>query len=166
MIARLIYSFLCYLIVPFEIARLLWRSFREPDYSATLLQRFGFVSTIDTDPIWVHAVSAGEAIAAVPLIKRLQSHGHQVLVTTMTPTGRERFLSLLGDEVIHSYVPYDLPDVIQRFLRATHPKAFIIIDTELWPNIIHYVHANNIPSFLVNARLSPNPPPRAGDSES
>jgi len=154
MIARLIYSLVFYCITPLILLRLLWRSVREPLYRETPGQRFGFVKKLDTGPIWVHAVSAGETIAAVPLIDRLLISGHAVLVTTMTPTGRERVQALLGDRVDHVYAPYDLPGAIDRFLNATRPKALVIIDTELWPNIIHRTHGRKIPCLLVNGRLS------------
>ncbi len=154
MFTRLIYSLVFYLITPLIILRLLWRSIREPKYRETPAQRFGFVNGCQTGSIWVHAVSAGETIAAVPLINRFLEADHSVLVTTMTPTGRERVLSLLGDRVDHCYAPYDLPDAVNRFLNTVKPKALVIIDTELWPNLIDAVGRNDIPCFLVNARLS------------
>ena len=154
MLARLLYSFVFYCVTPLVLLRLGWRSFREPVYRDTLSQRFGFVARSTERPIWVHAVSAGETIAAVPLVRRLIKDGHAVIVTTMTPTGRERVVSLLGNDVEHCYAPYDLPDAVNRFLSSIRPKALIILDTELWPNIIHYTHARGIPGFLVNGRLS------------
>ena len=154
---RILYSFLFYLAVPAVLVRLFWRSIKEPLYRQSLRQRFGFVDferEIESRLIWVHSVSAGETIAAIPLVRRLIARGFTVLVTTMTPTGRERVLTLLGDSVLHSYAPYDLPDVVDRFLKRTRPKCLVIIDTELWPNIIHQCSMQNVKTILVNGRLS------------
>ena len=143
--------------MPAVLVRLFWRSIKEPLYRQTLLQRFGFVDfeqETGAKLIWVHSVSAGETIAAVPLVKRLIARGFTVLVTTMTPTGRERVLNLLGDSVLHSYAPYDLPDTVSRFLERTKPECLVIIDTELWPNIIHQCFIRNVKTILVNGRLS------------
>jgi len=134
--------------------RVVWRSIKEPYYKSDLGQRFGFVETNHDRPIWVHAVSAGETIAAVPLVDRLLDRGHAVVMTAMTPTGRERATILLGDRVQQYYAPYDLPGSIKRFLSTVKPKALIIIDTELWPNMLHYSAMQNMPIYLVNARMS------------
>ena len=154
---RVVYSFLFYLVLPAVLARLLWRSIKEPTYRHNLLQRFGFVEfgkEISSPLIWVHAVSAGETIAAVPLVRKLLKRDFTVLVTTMTPTGRERVQSLLGDSVLHSYVPYDLPGAVSRFLRRTNPDCLVIVDTELWPNIIHQCAGRKTKTILANGRLS------------
>src|SRR5437762_3132872 len=88
--------------------------------------------------IWVHAVSVGETIAAVPLIKALQARypDVQIIVTTMTPTGAERVKTMLGDTVKHVYIPYDLPGPMFRLVTTMHPIICIIMETELWPNLL------------------------------
>jgi len=154
MIARLFYSLFFYCLTPLILIRVFWRSIKEPKYKSDLSQRFGFVEANENKPIWVHAVSAGETIAAVSLVNRLLDGGHAVVMTAMTPTGRERAMSLLGGKVQQCYVPYDLPGSIKRFLNFVRPKALIIIDTELWPNMLHYTALQNIPIYLVNARMS------------
>ncbi len=108
------------------------------------------------ETLWVHAVSVGETQAALPLIKALQQHyPHMTLVvTTMTPTGSARVRAALGDTVFHVYAPYDLPGAVQRFLQRTHPRVAIIMETELWPNLIHGCQQRGIPVIVANARLS------------
>ena len=109
-LARLVYSILFYLILPLVVLRHLWRSLREPLYRERMSERFGFCAPVEGRPIWVHAVSAGETIAAVPFIRQLAEH-YPVVVTNMTATGRERARTLLGDSVVHAYAPYDLPEI-------------------------------------------------------
>ncbi len=108
------------------------------------------------ETVWIHAVSVGETQAALPLIKALQQrYPHMTLVvTTTTPTGSERVRAALGDTVFHVYAPYDLPDAVQRFLQRTRPRMAIIMETELWPNLIHICQQCNIPVIVANARLS------------
>jgi 3-deoxy-D-manno-octulosonic-acid transferase len=104
----------------------------------------------------VHAVSVGETIAAKPLVEGLinQYPNHQLLVTTTTPTGSDRVKALFGERVVHVYFPYDLPEIIYRFLNRVKPKALIIVETEIWPNLYASCHKRKIPLFIVNARLS------------
>ena len=152
---RFIYSVLFYIAIPLVLLRLLWRARREPLYRATLLERFGVCGPFDVRGlIWVHAVSAGETNAVAPLVERLLGKGHKVIVTTMTPTGRERVRALFGDRVLHCYAPYDLPGAIKRFLARVRPAALVIVDTELWPNMIRYTCRSGARTLLINARLS------------
>jgi len=152
---RHLYSLFFYLALPFIFLRLFWRSLKEASYRENLLQRLGFGAPIDSDKlIWIHAVSAGETIAAVPVARRLLAKGYDLLLTNMTPTGRERVSALLGSDVENRYAPYDTPGALARFLRRTKPVALIIIDTELWPNMLHYASARGVKTILVNGRLS------------
>jgi 3-deoxy-D-manno-octulosonic-acid transferase len=157
MLFRYFYSLLFYLVFPVVLLRLVWRSVRNPAYARRWLERFGLCTRVVEDNlIWLHSVSAGETIAAVPLIRRMQTRHPQLafVVTTMTPTGSERVNALLGNSVYHMYAPYDLPGMVNRFLDRTRPKMLVIIDTELWPNIISQCHRRNISVLLVNGRLS------------
>jgi len=158
MFPRQLYSLLFYLILPLVILRLLWRGIKAPAYLEHWSERFGYAPELDLSKpvIWIHAVSAGEMIAAVPLIRRLQVRfaDHQVLVTNMTPTGAERCRALLGSSVTRCYVPYDLPGAVRRFLGRVRPTMLIIIDTELWPNMIHYSSRLGVKITLANGRLS------------
>ncbi|WP_101758401.1 lipid IV(A) 3-deoxy-D-manno-octulosonic acid transferase [Oceanicoccus sp. KOV_DT_Chl] len=155
--SRWLYTAVFYLLMPLVLLRLLYRAIKAPAYRHRVLERFGLFSAPSlADCIWVHAVSVGETIAAVPLIQRLQQQypNTPIVVTTMTPTGSERVRALLGDSAFHVYAPYDLPGAIQRFLLRVQPKLLVIMETELWPNTIHYCRQKNIPVVLANARLS------------
>lgn len=137
--------------------RLLWRSFAAPAYAKRWAERFGFFSSLITTKkvIWLHTVSVGEFIAALPLIRKLQENPSlQLVITTTTPTGSERVRASLGESVFHVYAPYDLPDALSRFLTRTKPSVMLIMETELWPNTIAACTARNIPTILVNGRMS------------
>ena len=155
--ARWLYSLLFYLITPLIVLRLAYRASKAPAYRKRIAERFGFFTAPDlSGSIWLHSVSVGETIAAAPIIKQLQQQypNTPIVVTTMTPTGSERVRALFGDTVFHVYAPYDLPGSIKRFLRRVQPKLLIIMETELWPNTIHYCRQKNVAVLLANARLS------------
>lgn len=154
---RYLYTALFYLLLPFLFLRLLWRSRRLPDYRHRWLERLGFCPHRLTQSIWVHAVSVGETLATIPLIKALRVSYPEIpiVVTNMTPTGSARAKAALGDSVFHAYVPYDVPDALARFIRRIHPLILIIMETEIWPNLFAMSHRHHIPIVLANARLSP-----------
>ena len=157
---RLIYSALFYCLIPLIMLRLLLRSRIAPAYRARMAERLGFFkadTSVDTRPaIWVHAVSVGETLAAAPLIENLlESYpDHRMVVTTTTPTGSERVKALFGDRVFHVYSPWDTPGAVKRFLRKTRPRLLLIMETELWPNMLHCTQAAGCRIVLANARLS------------
>lgn len=153
---RWLYSLCLYLALPGVLAFLAYRGLREPGYRASVPQRFGHVVSEGDNPIWVHAVSVGEVLAAVPLVRRLMARfpQHPVLITTMTPTGADRVRDVFGDEVAHRYVPYDLPHMVSRFLSRVKPAILVIMETEVWPNLVHGCFRRGIPVILANARLS------------
>lgn len=153
---RYLYSLLLYLLVPFVVLRLLWRSLRAPGYRRRWRERFGFVPhPTEKNVVWVHAVSVGEVQAAMPLIAWLRQDRHlSVLVTTTTVTGSERVRQQLAGEVLHAYAPYDLPGTVRRFLKRVRPAMVIIMETEIWPNLFHRCRVAGIPLILANARLS------------
>ncbi len=151
------YSLLLYLLLPLLFVRLIWRGFRNPAYWYRWHERFGFIPNSETSQIiWIHAVSVGEVRAAAPLVNNLlERHpGGSIMITTTTPTGSEQVGLLFGDKVAHSYVPYDLPSAVNRFLDRVRPKIAVIMETELWPNIFHTCHQRNIPIIIANVRLS------------
>jgi 3-deoxy-D-manno-octulosonic-acid transferase len=157
-VVRQLYSALHYLALPFIFLRLAWRGHRDPGYWERWGERFGRVPPLPGDQrtVWIHAVSVGEVQAAVPLVRALRSGGRdlRIVVTTTTPTGQERVRQALGNSVLHRYAPYDLPASVRRFLARVHPQLVIIMETELWPNILHQCSRQRIPVLLANARLS------------
>ncbi len=155
---RLIYSFVFYLILPFVFLRLYWRGRKNAAYRLRWAERLGFFEKPPkSQGIWVHAVSVGETIAAIPLIRQLQQRypDKMITVTTMTPTGSERVQQVFGKTVFHVYLPYDIPDAVARFLNRIQPAIGIIMETELWPNLLTACGKRGIPLLIANARLSP-----------
>jgi 3-deoxy-D-manno-octulosonic-acid transferase len=155
--ARLLYSLLLYLAAPLLLLRLLWRGRRQRAYLRHIPERFGFYADAGKHRyIWLHAVSVGETRAVEPLVRALQAHypQHRILLTHMTPTGRETGVSLFGDSVTRCYLPYDYPGATRRFLEHFRPEAGLLIETEVWPNLIAAGVRCGIPLHLINARLS------------
>ncbi|MBT3196771.1 MAG: 3-deoxy-D-manno-octulosonic acid transferase [Gammaproteobacteria bacterium] len=152
--SRKIYSLLFYLLLPALLLRLLWRGLRAPDYRQRWGERFGYYSTSGRAvTLWIHCVSVGEFVAAIPLIRSCLTEG-EVLVTTMTPTGSARVRAEFGDQLQHVYLPYDLPAAVSRFLRQFSPSMGVVMETELWPNLFHGCRSAEIPLLLANVRLS------------
>lgn len=157
---RFLYSLAWSLALPFVILRLWLRGKQEPGYRQHISERLGWYQTIDTRKfIWVHAVSAGETRAAEPIIRALlQTYPqHHILLTHMTPIGRSTGQSLfanVADRITQTFIPYDINWMIRRFLRHFKPAICVLIETEVWPNLIAQCKAANIPVTLVNARLS------------
>ncbi|HBZ16774.1 lipid IV(A) 3-deoxy-D-manno-octulosonic acid transferase [Pantoea sp. NPDC088449] len=152
-----LYTALLYLIQPLIWLRLWLRGRKAPAYRKRWAERYGYCAgKVLPHGIVLHSVSVGETLAAVPLVRALR-HRYPTLpitVTTMTPTGSERAQSAFGKDVHHVYLPYDLPGSINRFLDNVNPRLVIIMETELWPNIIRILHQRQIPLVIANARLS------------
>lgn len=155
-VARFFYTLLFHLLLPLVLLRLYWRARRSPDYLKRVGERLGFGIPAMQGGLWVHAVSVGETLAAAPLVNawRKANPDQPVFVSTMTPTGSARVQALWGDAVCHAYAPWDLPWAWALFLRRVRPAALVIMETELWPNMIHAAHKRGIPVMLANARLS------------
>ncbi len=156
MIGRL-YTLLLALLLPYILFHLLWRSRRQPEYRRHIGERFGFYRGKPATPlIWLHAVSVGETRAAVPLVARLQARypKHRILLTHMTPTGRETGRQLFGDSVLQCYLPYDFPIAAERFLRHFKPEIGLLMETEIWFNLVRACKEARVPLLLVNARMS------------
>jgi 3-deoxy-D-manno-octulosonic-acid transferase len=158
--ARFVYSLLLYLAQPLVWIRLLWRSRRQPEYRHHLGERYGFHGrAAPSRLLWLHAVSVGETRAAEPLIKALLETypDHSLLLTHMTPTGRATGAELIakyGERLIQAYLPYDLPDACARFLDHFKPRLGLLMETEIWPNLIATASQRSVPVSLINARLS------------
>lgn len=154
--ARWLYSAVWYLALPWVLRRLRKRAQSAPAYGERIEERFGKVPSRTDQPLWIHSVSVGETVAIAPLVKLLLKRQPDlpILMTTMTPTGAERVENLFGDKVQHLYCPYDLPHALNRFMDRIRPRALIVVETELWPNIVETCRARNIPVLLANARLS------------
>ncbi|HTF95510.1 MAG TPA: lipid IV(A) 3-deoxy-D-manno-octulosonic acid transferase [Cellvibrio sp.] len=154
---RFIYTFVFYCLLPFILLRLLWRSIAAPEYAKRWAERFGFFPPLITAKkvVWLHTVSVGEFLAALPMIRRLLSDdGLQLVITTTTPTGSERVKAALGDSVFHVYAPYDVPDALARFFNRIKPALYLVMETELWPNTLAACARREVPAILLNGRLS------------
>lgn len=154
---RGLYSAVLYLLVPITVYHLIWRGFRQPAYFQRWPERYAvYRDRPHVRTLWLHAVSVGEVNAALPLVAALRRGRPdlRLLVTTITPTGSERVRALWGDGVEHVYLPYDLPGAVGRFLDHYRPHAALIMETELWPNLLFGCRDRGIPAYILNARLS------------
>lgn len=163
---RALYSLLWWLALPFVLIRLWRRGRAEPGYRQHIAERFGIytqatrqTNAYRANTLWIHAVSAGETRAAEPLIRALLARypQHRILLTHMTPIGRMTGATLFADlapRLMQAFIPYDLKHFIRRFLRQFSPEICILIETEVWPNLVAVCADMRLPVLLVNARLS------------
>jgi 3-deoxy-D-manno-octulosonic-acid transferase len=153
---RLVYSWLIRCAVPAALVVLLWRGLADRSYWRGLAQRLGFGTSLRTPCLWLHAVSLGEMSAAAPLLRALRRrYPHlPLVVTTATPAGRARAETLLPKGADIRFLPYDTPGSVQRFLARTQPRVAMIMETELWPNLLRECERRGIPVLLASARLS------------
>jgi len=153
-----LYNLVGYMAVPYILTRLLWRSRKSPAYKERWAERFGHIKVPEEmqNGIWIHAVSVGEVLAAVPLVKQLQKDypNKPMVITTTTPTGSERVRAAFKEDVFHVYLPYDLQKSVKRFVDRVKPKVAIIMETEIWPNLFASCKQQNIPIIIANARLA------------
>ena len=154
---RYLYTLLLWLLLPYIFIHLFWRARKQPAYLGHIAERFGFYSIKSNRYIiWLHTVSVGETRAAASLVQSLQARypDHQILLTHTTPTGREASEQLYGDKVLRVYLPYDYPFAVRRFLRHFKPQVGVLLETEIWFNLIHQCHTTKTPLLLLNTRLS------------
>jgi len=154
---RLLYTLLLYLLTPLVLLRLWWRGRRNPGYRKRTAERFGlYPETFPEGCIWIHAVSVGESQATQPLMRWISENlpDVPVVISTTTPTGADRVAQMYRDTVTHVYFPYDLPFAIRRALQAFRPRLMVVMETEIWPNLMHICEKKGIPVVLANARLS------------
>ena len=167
---RLVYSTAWRLSTPLYFARLWWRGIREREYRSQWGERLGLgqaaamahagsgslAHSERSDWLWLHAVSLGETRAAASLLEALRAArpGLRVLLTHSTATGREAGRSLLHPGDAQAWLPYDTPGAVRRFLQAWQPRVGVLMETEVWPNLLHEAQARGLPMVLANARLS------------
>lgn len=156
--ARLVYTMALWLATPWIVIYLLYRSLRQPEYRLHWNERFARGRQTAAAPgcIWIHAVSVGETRAAQPLIEALERAWpeRRILLTHTTPTGRATSVQLFGDRVERRYLAYDYPGASRRFLAGVRPAIGILMETELWPNLLAEAGRLGVPMVLANARLS------------
>ncbi|MGQ0593499.1 MAG: lipid IV(A) 3-deoxy-D-manno-octulosonic acid transferase [Gammaproteobacteria bacterium] len=156
---RRLYTLCFYLATPFLFLRLAWLGARHPGYRRAWPERLGYIQLADRGRprLWVHAVSVGEAQAAAVLVSAMSARfPHiEVVMTTTTPTGAECVVRELGGAVQRFFFPFDLPGAMRRFLGSVRPVAVLIMETELWPNLLAECRRQGVPVLLANARLSP-----------
>ena len=159
---RLFYGVLTRIAAPVVFAATLVRATTDPSYRTHLGERFGLGRRLPMPSIWLHAVSVGEVAAAAALVRALRtSHPDVPLVlTTATPTGRAQALALFGADVEVRFLPYDTSGSVRRFLARIRPRAAIIMETELWPNLLHECSRRGVPVLFASARLAPRSVPR------
>ncbi|MDO6746480.1 lipid IV(A) 3-deoxy-D-manno-octulosonic acid transferase [Gilvimarinus sp. 1_MG-2023] len=154
---RLLYSLLYSLAILLVLLHQLWCARRDRRHIERLPERFGYIAPITGQQtrIWLHTVSVGEFLGALPLIYRLLARPDtELIVTSTTLTGSDRIRASLGDRVHHFYMPYDFTRAIRRFIYTAEPDLLVIMETELWPNTLAECHARGVPTLLINARLS------------
>jgi 3-deoxy-D-manno-octulosonic-acid transferase len=160
LLARGLYSFLLRLLTPVYLARLWWRGRAEPQYRMRLGERLARYALPPRrgqgGVVWVHAVSLGETLAAAPLVAALREQvpHMRLLLTCSTATGVQAGQELLHLEDDQAWFPYDTPGSVRRFLKRYRPAVGVIMETEIWPNLMHAARAAHIPMVLANARLS------------
>ena len=154
---RQLYTIALRLALPLILLRLWWRGRREPGYREHVQERFGIYSCTKPDrALWVHAVSVGEARAAAPLVRELQRllPDHAVVMTCTTAAGRDTLRQVYGESVMAVFLPYDYPEAVQGFLETFRPRLAVLMETELWPNLLAQCARYGVPVVLANARMS------------
>ena len=156
---RNLYTALFCLLLPLYFSRLFWKGLYNKEYLLRWSERLGLSTNSPSKSqslIWIHAVSVGEVNASMPLLRNLIDDypNSSILVTTTTPTGSKILMERLGNKVKHQYIPVDIPFFVNIFLDKWNPNILILLETEIWPNIIYQCKKRGIYTALVNARLS------------
>jgi 3-deoxy-D-manno-octulosonic-acid transferase len=154
---RVLYTAAVYALLPVAMVRLLLRSSRAPAYRQRWEERLGrFEPPAKPGGLWIHAVSVGEVQAIAPVVRHVLAGRPDlpVTITTTTPTGSDRVRLLFGEGVFHVYCPYDVPFAVAGFLERVRPVALLMVETEIWPNLLAACRRRGIRTLLANARLS------------
>jgi 3-deoxy-D-manno-octulosonic-acid transferase len=154
-----IYKLLCILLLPFIFLFFLKKSFKEPSYRYGFLERLGFGEPFNAGSIWIHAVSLGEFRASVPLVANFLKMSERLLITTMTPAGKEEAEKVLRVEILEGrvkvvYLPLELNFAFKLFFRRFEPKFGIILEYELWPVLISSSYSSNVPLVLAQGKYN------------
>jgi 3-deoxy-D-manno-octulosonic-acid transferase len=156
LLARAGYSALLRLLTPVYLARLWWRGRKEPAYRSHWAERLGVGPKAAPGALWIHAVSLGETRAAAALLEALRKidPGLKLLLTHGTATGRQAGKALLKEGDTQAWLPYDTPGAVRRFLHRHQPRVGVLMETEIWPNLLRGAQRAGVPMVLANARLS------------
>jgi len=153
---RFIYTLLLYLSLPIAIFKLIAKERKSSLWKTKLKNQLGFVTKTSNKVIWIHCVSVGEFNAAKPLIDQILDMypEHKVAITSTTITGAEAVRNHYQNRVMHFFFPFDLPFIVGPFINKINPVSCILLETEIWPNLINNLNKKGIPVMLINARLS------------
>ena len=157
MIWRALYTAALYVLLPFALVKLWWRGRREPGYRRRIGERLGqYRFEPGGAVLWIHAVSVGEARASAPLVRALQEEltGHELLITCSTAAGRDTLRQMYGESVSTTWLPYDYPGAVRRFVEHFRPRLGVLMETEIWPNLLASCKAFRVPVVLASARMS------------
>lgn len=151
-----LYNLIGYLLLPLALLRLLFKALKVANYRKRLGERLGFIKAITQPVIWVHCVSVGEFRASIVLIDTLIKTypNHKILITSTTSTGSQAVIDYYQNQVLHTYFPFDIGFIVKRAIKKIQPDLCLLLETEIWPNLIHALRKNKIPILLINARLS------------
>jgi 3-deoxy-D-manno-octulosonic-acid transferase len=154
---RALYTAVLYVLLPFALVKLWWRGRREPGYRRRIGERFGeYRFQPGRAVLWIHAVSVGEARASAPLVRALQEQwaGHELLITCSTAAGRDTLQQMYGASVSSTWLPYDYPGAVRKFVERFRPRLGVLMETEIWPNLLASCKAFGVPVVLASARMS------------
>jgi len=154
---QILYNLLTYILLLPYAGYWIVRGIIDHSYWDKFFQRLGIDYPKLERCIWIHAVSVGEVVAAVPLIRALLARypKRPILVTTVTPTGAARVAAIFGDDVHHAYIPFEMPQSVDNFFASVRPELALVLETEIWPNLYRGCGVRDIPLVLVSARISP-----------
>ncbi|MBS82857.1 MAG: hypothetical protein CMD65_01840, partial [Gammaproteobacteria bacterium] len=151
------YNFLLYLLSPYILFRLLYTTIKTHANIDFFIRRLGFnIKTLSNKTIWFHAASVGESKIALALCEELRKNNisNKIIISTNTKSSMEFVNNSNIENLTHFYLPIDFYFTMKRFIKYINPKICIIVETEIWPNLLHLCKKNNIPSIIINARLS------------
>ena len=153
---RFLYSLIIGLSIPFALLKILLKDSHDPSWKVKLKNQLGLVQKISGKVIWIHCVSVGEFNASKPLVDELLQKypTHKIVISTTTITGSLALKKHYKDKVSHCFFPFDTALIMRSFINNIKPQICILMETEIWPNLISLLHRKNIPAALVNARLS------------